>query len=107
MDISYRNDPYKNERFWRDGYAQLTKIGKQQMFELGVYLRRRYYKLLPDNGKYHVNHVYVESTDTDRTLASAAYTLAAMFPPMNEQIWHKSLAWQASARLLFWIFHVN
>lgn len=65
------------------------------MFELGAYLRRRYFKLIPENGQYHANTVYVQSTDVDRTLSSAAYALAAMFPPMNEQIWHKSLMWQA------------
>lgn len=78
------------------GFGQLTKIGKQQMFELGAYLRRRYFKLLPENGQYHVNDIYVQSTDIDRTLNSAAYALAAMFPPMNEQLWDKTLMWQAS-----------
>lgn len=70
------------------------------MFGLGTYLRQRYYKLLPDSGQYHVNNIYVQSTDTDRTLNSAAYLLAAMFPPMNEQIWDKSLMWQASEHFI-------
>lgn len=93
---TYKNDPWKDEKFWAEGYAQLTQTGKQQMYELGSYLRQRYYKLLPNRGKYHVNDVLVKSTDIDRTLNSAAYMLAAMFPPMEEQIWHKSLMWQAS-----------
>lgn len=42
------------------------------------------------------NCFHVHSTDVDRTLNSAAYVLAAMFPPLNEQIWDKSLMWQAS-----------
>lgn len=92
---SYKNDPWKSEKYWPDGFSQLTQIGKQQMYELGAYLRQRYYKLIPDGGQYHVNKVYVQSTDTDRTLNSAAYALSAIFPPMNEQIWNKSLMWQA------------
>lgn len=101
----YINDPWFSEKYWLEGFSQLTKIGKQQMFELGAYLRQRYYKLLPDSGQYHVDHIYVQSTDTDRTLNSAAYALAAMFPPMNEQIWDKSLMWQASENIKFKIEH--
>lgn len=92
----YQNDPWFSEKYWAGGFGQLTKIGKQQMFELGAYLRRRYFKLLPENGQYDVNDIYVQSTDVDRTLNSVAYALAAMFPPMNEQIWDKTLMWQAS-----------
>lgn len=92
----YKNDPWFSEKYWLEGFGQLTKIGKQQMFELGAYLRQRYFKLLPENGQYNANDIYVRSTDVDRTLTSAAYALAAMFPPMNEQIWDKTLLWQAS-----------
>lgn len=55
----YKNDPWFDEKYWLEGFGQLTRIGKQQMFELGAYLRRRYYKLLPISGQYHVNDVYV------------------------------------------------
>lgn len=91
----YKNDPWNDEKYWAGGYAQLTQTGKQQMYELGSYLRQRYFKLLPEGGQYQVNNIYVQSTDVDRTLNSAAYALSAMFPPMNEQIWNKSLMWQA------------
>lgn len=71
------------------------QIGRQQQHELGAYLRRRYINLMPNNGSYHRNNIYVQSTDVDRTLMSAAHNLAGMFPPENQQIWNDSLLWQA------------
>lgn len=69
--------------------------GKQQLFELGTYLRHRYYDLLPDKGSYHPNNIYIQSTDVDRCLTSAAHCLAGMFPPIPHKNWNKSLMWQA------------
>lgn len=71
------------------------QTGKQQLFELGAYLRRRYNKLLPIDGSYDPDNIYVQSTDKDRSLASASYCLAGMFPPKKQQIWNRSLMWQA------------
>lgn len=39
----------------------MTKIGKQQHYALGQYLRKRYAKLL-GNGDYSADKVYVHST---------------------------------------------
>lgn len=46
---------------WPEGFAQLTKIGKQQHYALGQYFRERYAKLL-GNGDYSVDKVFVHST---------------------------------------------
>lgn len=75
---------------WREFF----QVGKQQAYELGAYLRGRYFELI-NNGTYHTDNIYVQSTDADRTLMSAAHALAGMFPPTNAQIWNPSLLWQA------------
>lgn len=61
----YLNDALKNEKFWPGGYAQLTKIGMQQHYELGKFLRSRYNKLL-GYGDYSADKVYVYSTVRSR-----------------------------------------
>lgn len=66
------------------------QIGKQQQYELGAFLRKRYFNLIandPDN-------VYVESTNVTRTLLSGAYTMAGMFPTQtNYQHSNRSVKW--------------
>lgn len=62
-------------------------------YHLGQYFRRRYHKIL--GNKYSANKVYVQSTDTDRTLMSAQCTLAGMFTPTGNEIWNSQLTtWQ-------------
>uniref|UniRef100_A0A1B6G422 acid phosphatase n=1 Tax=Cuerna arida TaxID=1464854 RepID=A0A1B6G422_9HEMI len=88
----YPNDPYKNVSFWPVGFGQLTNLGKEQEYELGQWLRRRYDALLTD--MYSEDVVYVRSTDVDRTLMSAASNLAAIYPPKGSQKWNPKLNWQ-------------
>lgn len=59
-------------------------------YELGKYLRRRYFNLLVD-GRYSPDKVYVQSSDKDRTLISAAANLAGLFPPEKDQIWNDEI----------------
>lgn len=58
---SYPDDPWKAEENWPEGYAQLTRIGKQQHYLMGQYMRKRYSSLLGD-GSYSPNLVYIRST---------------------------------------------
>ncbi|XP_031617002.1 lysosomal acid phosphatase-like [Contarinia nasturtii] len=91
------NDPFADVKtYWPEGYGQLTSEGRRQQYELGEYLAKRYKNLIGENG-YHKNNIYVRSTDVDRTLMSAAHTLAGMFPPLGKQAWNKDLGrkWQA------------
>ncbi|XP_055307972.1 prostatic acid phosphatase-like [Sitodiplosis mosellana] len=90
---SYPNDPWKATEFRKGGYAQLTNEGKQQHYQLGQYLRKRYSSLL-GNGDYSSDKVYVRSTDSDRTLMSSQACLAGLFPPTNDQMWNPNLEWQ-------------
>lgn len=69
------------------------QIGKEQHYELGQYLRRRYNGLL-NQTDYSKDTVYVRSTDVDRTLMSALSNLAGLFPPSPDEIWHPQLPWQ-------------
>lgn len=66
--------------------------GKRRHFELGKYLRKRYYNLLGD-GKYSADKVYVRSSDYDRTITSASANLAGWFPPENDQNFTDELQW--------------
>lgn len=68
------------------------QIGKEQHYELGQYLRRRYEPLL-NTTDYSKDIVYVQSTDVDRTLMSAQSNLAGMFPPSPNTQFHENLPW--------------
>lgn len=63
------------------------------MFQLGEYLRKRYESIIPPNVVPN-KIAYLQSTDVDRTLMSAASLLAGLFPPAKDQIWNKKIMWQ-------------
>lgn len=89
----YKNDPWKDAKYWDDDTGQLTNLGKQQQFELGQYMRDRYSKFL--NETYSDHDIYVQSSDIDRTLMSAEAFLAAMYRPKRPtDIWNRQLPWQ-------------
>lgn len=109
----YKNDPYKDEKHWPEGFGELNKVskkriysryffaylnfslmqvGKMQTFKLGQFLRRRYGRILGEG--YSPNKIYVRSTDTDRSLMSAQAELAGLFPPTANERWHENLQWQ-------------
>lgn len=68
-------------------------MGKQQQFELGLYMRERYSTFLNDT--YSENDIYVQSSDVDRTIMSAEAFLAGMYTPKTQtDIWNTHLPWQ-------------
>ena len=80
--VSFLPTDAANNGHWLEGPGQLTPIGMQQLHALGVSLRERYVTsddLFP--GMYSHRHVYVRSTDLDRTLMSAQSLLQGLFPP--------------------------
>ncbi|KAM9307681.1 prostatic acid phosphatase-like [Gastrophryne carolinensis] len=88
---TYPNDKYKEES-WPDGFGQLTQLGMEQQYELGKYLRKRYYGFI--NETYSRQEVFVRSTDMDRTIMSVLVNLAGLFPPVERQIWNQNFTWQ-------------
>lgn len=66
---------------WKEGFGELTQRGWYQELELGRAARKKYvmqYHLLPAN--YNPRLVYVRSTDTKRTIASANSFLLGLYP---------------------------
>lgn len=71
----------KDPRVWPEGLGELTTLGMQQTHALGQSLRKKYvdhYHLLPP--VYRAETLYVRSTDFNRTLMSAQYVLAGLYP---------------------------
>ncbi|XP_056634733.1 lysosomal acid phosphatase-like [Diorhabda sublineata] len=90
----YTTDPYKEmaSEIWPEGFAELTKVGKNQHYRLGKWLRQRYNDFLPE--KYTNKFLYVLSSNVDRCLMSVSSNLAGLFPPRGYQIWNEELPWQ-------------
>ncbi|BES92966.1 Acid_phosphat_A [Nesidiocoris tenuis] len=91
---TYPTDPYPftDLKYWPDGPGQLTKLGKQQLYETGHLLRRRYDGFL--NLNFYPNQTEVRSNPYDRDFMSAACILAGLYPPVGYQVWAKDLPWQ-------------
>ncbi|XP_037031472.1 prostatic acid phosphatase-like [Bradysia coprophila] len=83
---------YTDLSYWPEGWGQLTALGKQQGYALGLWLRRRYNKYI--SNEYDGSEIYVRSSDVDRTIMSAQSVLAAMYPPRGKLIWKRNLLWQ-------------
>lgn len=69
----------------------MQQIGKQQLYEMGKYFRKRYGNFLGDD--YTAEKYYTQTTDVDRTRASAEVINAGLWPPPEKQKWG-SLNWQ-------------
>lgn len=46
------------------------------------------------DGEYSSHKVYIQSTDKDRAIMSAAANLAGLFPTTNQNAWHENVNWQ-------------
>ncbi|EDW58375.1 prostatic acid phosphatase isoform X1 [Drosophila virilis] len=88
----YPTDPWNNRKYWPTGWGQLTNRGKQQHYELGKWLRKRYSSLL--DARYDREQVFVQSTDVDRTLMSAQSNLAGLYEPVGNDVWNPLIKWQ-------------
>ncbi|CAG7721664.1 unnamed protein product, partial [Allacma fusca] len=91
---TYPTDPYIDEAtFWPDGYGELTELGREQLYNLGAFLRQRYDKLLQKH--YNKFEITVTSSDKDRTIMSAQAALAGLYQPENgSKSWNPYINWQ-------------
>ena len=89
----YPNDPHKNYK-WSGGMGALSEVGALQMYNLGKNLRARYYRLIPSNGLYSKDDMYVLSSYAERCLMSAQSFLAGFMPPLQNSF---PFAWQPIA----------
>lgn len=87
----YPNDPYQDSSEWSTEWNQLTNAGKQNLYQLGIWLRKRYDFL---SLKYKFDEIYITSSDTARTIESAEICLAGLYPPISNDIWNEELLWQ-------------
>lgn len=55
------------------------------MLNLGKNLKMRYYKLLPSNGRYSKDNMYVVSSAAERCIMSAASFMAGFLPPLENR----------------------
>lgn len=62
------------------GYGQLTKFGKEQMFNHGIVLRSRYKSLLPEDGEFRQRIMRILSSSEPRATMSLQSFMEGFFP---------------------------
>ena len=73
-DRAAERDTLRPPHAWQRGRGELSEVGRKQHYRLGQFFRARYIEsglLTLPNNDYNRSHVYVRSTDVDRTLMSA------------------------------------
>ncbi|CAH0394411.1 unnamed protein product [Bemisia tabaci] len=89
---TYPLDPYQGESAWPEGLGALLQKGKESMFNLGCFLRRRYDGFLSTT--YSPAEIFVLSSRLDRCIMSVQLLLAGLYPPIGTQMWNPDLLWQ-------------
>uniref|UniRef100_A0A915A9R6 Uncharacterized protein n=1 Tax=Parascaris univalens TaxID=6257 RepID=A0A915A9R6_PARUN len=87
----YPNDPY-GENAWPRGWGQLTNVGMQQMYDLGLFFRRRYGSFIGES--FSVNDISLLSSSSDRAVVSAQAMLRGFFPANQQSMWLQGETWQ-------------
>ncbi|GJQ72931.1 hypothetical protein Trydic_g1573 [Trypoxylus dichotomus] len=92
VGVTYPNDPYRNATFQTFSQAQLNKVGRRTMYDLGHTLRERYDNYL---GKtYSEDSIEAWASSYSRTKLSLQLVMASLFAPSEEERWHKKVDWQ-------------
>uniref|UniRef100_A0A1B6JGN8 acid phosphatase n=1 Tax=Homalodisca liturata TaxID=320908 RepID=A0A1B6JGN8_9HEMI len=92
--FNFPNSPYpvNDTKYWPYGIGQLTTVGRDQMYNLGIKIRVLYNGFL--NSMYYNKDFYASSTAIDRALLSGEAFLAGLYPPTGFQLWDKEILWQ-------------
>ncbi|XP_054163810.1 prostatic acid phosphatase-like [Oppia nitens] len=75
------NDPFKGQHFWKEGIGGLTAKGKQRMYRLGKFIRKRYHRFLGHS--YSPRDVYVRSSISERCVESVQCLMSGVYPPKS------------------------
>lgn len=87
----FHNLPDEDEKMWLEGYGNLIRTGKKQLYQLGKNIRQLYRtNLLPYN-ETTTEDIRAVTTATRRTYESADLLLAGLYSPLNDQRWSKKL----------------
>ncbi|VBB31368.1 unnamed protein product, partial [Acanthocheilonema viteae] len=89
--LRYPND-LNNERSWPRGWSQLTNMGMKQLYELGLFFRKRYNGYIEE---FNPNDIRILTSQSDRAIVSAQALLRGLFPVNNTAMqWLKDEEWQ-------------
>ncbi|XP_066144825.1 venom acid phosphatase Acph-1-like [Euwallacea fornicatus] len=93
-DSIWEGNPYTDESFYPEGFAQLTNAGKETAYQMGLFLRQSYGEFLGET--WNINTLDVRTTDYNRTKMSAMLMLAGLYPPKCEDNWsgEEGFPWQ-------------
>ncbi|XP_054164613.1 prostatic acid phosphatase-like [Oppia nitens] len=78
-------DPFRDSKYWPEGYGALTNAGKYRMYKIGEYLRQWYDLYLGDD--YSPREVYARSSIEHRCIESVQCLLAGLYPE-TRGIWN-------------------
>ncbi|XP_063222138.1 lysosomal acid phosphatase-like [Bacillus rossius redtenbacheri] len=76
--VTYPEDNFTEDK-WGTKWGHLTQLGREQQYDLGCYLRKRYADFLPL--VYKDDDVLVRSCDSDRVLDSASLVMRGLYTP--------------------------
>ncbi|XP_060584387.1 lysosomal acid phosphatase-like [Ruditapes philippinarum] len=79
---------------WPQGLGWLSKLGEQEQYRLGQWLKDRYMSTGFMNNTYRREEILVHSSDEDRCLMSAYSNLAGLYPPDVDQQFNPAIKWQ-------------
>ena len=81
--ISPKYNLPKAKADWPMGFMQLTSIGRQDMYERGQQLRKKYVEELGlISPTYRGSEIYVRASNADRSLQTAQLLVLGLYPPV-------------------------
>ncbi|EJD73526.1 hypothetical protein LOAG_19056 [Loa loa] len=88
--LPYPSD-LNNESSWPRGWSQLTNTGMKQLYELGLFFRKRYNGYIE---KFNQADIRILSSRSERAIVSAQAMLRGLFPADITMEWLKDEHWQ-------------
>lgn len=90
--VPFPFDGYDPSAVWPEGYGQLTQVGIEQQFLLGLWLTKYYENFMSPS--YNVSTFHMRSSDIDRALMSAEAMMAGFFHGSETSLEKYGLHWR-------------